>query len=168
MTKTLWAAALITTACVNCAQAAETIHYRDIPSLSPFGAVLEYQGFQVTTVDRKKHSGRRLGVEFDHVRVFHGNKSWEDIPNERIARIKITQNGRNFHHIVESATIPVALGTIFCGGWDSNARVSRGCVAFVTTLMSPVWAYTAVTAPYYLAADARAFLIPPKVYTIVH
>jgi hypothetical protein len=35
------------------------------------------------------------------------------------------------------------------------------------TLLSPVWAYTAVSTPIYLALDGVGALIPPKVYEIV-
>ncbi len=35
-------------------------------------------------------------------------------------------------------------------------------------LLPPVLAYTAATTPFFLAADGIAFLIPPKVYEIVH
>jgi hypothetical protein len=38
----------------------------------------------------------------------------------------------------------------------------------LTILGSPWWAYTAVTAPFFLAADGVAFFIPTKVYEIVH
>jgi hypothetical protein len=42
------------------------------------------------------------------------------------------------------------------------------CAVPTTLVFSPVWAYTLATAPFFLAADGIAFLIPPKVYEITH
>jgi hypothetical protein len=154
--------------CVATGQAADKIRYEEIPNrLAPFGRVLEYRGFNVITLDGKEHNGRRLGLESDHLRVFHSEKSWEDLPSEQIARIEISQGGRFFHHVADSAVIPVGIGVLLCGG-DSWGVGSTLCAIPVTTVFSPVWAYTAATAPFYLAADGIAFFIPPKVYEIVH
>ena len=161
-------AALATTACLAAAQGAEKIRYEDIPTrLGAFGTILEYRGFKVITLDGKEHRGRRLGLDADHLRVFHGEKSWEDLPNKQISRIEISQGGRFSHHIIDSAVIPVGFGVFFCGA-DSGAVGPTLCAIPVTAAFSPVWAYTAVTAPFYLASDAVAFLIPPKVYEILH
>jgi hypothetical protein len=35
-------------------------------------------------------------------------------------------------------------------------------------VFAPLWGYAAVTAPFFLASDGVALLIPPKVYEIMH
>ncbi len=161
-------AALATTVCLAAAHAAEKIRYEDIPArLGAFGTVLEHRGFKIVTLDGKEFRGRRLGVDTDHLRVFHGEKSWDDLPTDEVARIEISQGGRFFHHIADSAGIPVGFGVFLCGA-DSGAVWPTLCAIPVTAAFSPVWAYTAVTAPFYFASDAVAFFIPPRVYEIVH
>jgi hypothetical protein len=151
-------------------KAADKIRYEEIPNrLAPFGSVLAYRGFSVVTLDGKKHGGRRLRLESDHVRIFHLNNTFEDLPSEQISRIEISQAGRFFHHIVDSAEIPLLGAGLACGGFFSEpGNLSPACLVPVTALLSPVWAYTAVTAPFYLASDGVAFLIPRKVYEIIH
>jgi len=122
---------------------------------------------KIVTLDGKEFRGRRLGLDAGHLRVFHGEKSWKDLPIGEVARIEISQGGRFSHHIVDSAVIPIGLGVCLCGA-DSGAVWPTLCAIPVTAAFSPVWAYTAVTAPFYLASDAVAFFIPPKVYEIVH
>jgi hypothetical protein len=166
----LSAAAIVTITCVASCQAAEKFRYEEIANrLAPFGTVLAYRGFNVITGDGKHHGGRRLRIESDHVRIFHLNNSWEDLPCEEIERIEISQAGRFFHHVVESAEAPLVVAAIACGGlsWEP-VNISPTCFGTVTALSSPMWAYTAVKTPFYLAADAVTFFIPPKVYEIVH
>ena len=164
----LAAVALAAMACFGAGQAAEKLRYEEIPNrIAPFGSVLAYRGFKVITLDRKEYGGRRLRLEADHVRIFRGGDHW-DIPSEQIQRIEIRQGGRFSHHIVESAEIPLLAGFLVCieRPWEP-VRVVAGCFIPVTALFSPAWAYTAVTAPIYLASDGIAFLIPPKVYEII-
>src|SRR5712675_1749722 len=111
-------AAFVIFASVGATQAADKIHYEEIPArLGPFGSVLAYRGFTVVTLDGKEHSGRRLRLEPDHVRIFHVNNTWEDLPGDQISRIEISQAGRFFHHIVASAELPVLIGGLACGDW---------------------------------------------------
>ena len=172
MTTTNWflhtALAILATA--STIQAADKIRYEEIPShLGPFGSVLAYRGFTVVTLDGKEHNGRRLRLEPDHVRIFHLNNTFEDLTSDRISRIEISQAGRFFHHIATSAELPLAIGGLACGDWDAGGGgTSPVCMIPITALASPIWAYTAATAPFYLASDAVAFFIPPKVYEIVH
>lgn len=160
----------MTITCVACCQAAEKFRYEEIANhLAPFGTVLAYRGFNVITVDGKHHGGRRLRIESDHVRIFHLNNSWEDLAGEEIARIEISQTGRFFHHVVESALGPLLVAGIACGAFSWEAvHLSRRCLVTATAASSPLWAYTALTAPVYFAADGVTFFIPPKVYEIVH
>ena len=153
---------------VGIGQASERIRYDEIPNhLAPFGNVLAYRSFNVITLNGKKHSGRRLRLESDHVRVFHLDNSWEDLFSEQIARIEIRQSGRFFHHIVDSAELPVVAAALGCGD-VAGYNVSTACLLTAIALFSPVWAYTAVAAPFYLASDGVAFFVRPKIYDIVH
>lgn len=162
------AAVIVTTACLVTCQAADKIRYDDIPTrLAPFGSLIAYRGINVITLDGKEHRGRRLRVESDHVRVFYPH-SWEDLPSQQISRIEVSQCGRFSHHIVESAVVPLLGAALACGGMSDAGRFSPACLTSVTVVLSPVWAYTAVTTPFFLASDGVACLIPPKVYEIVH
>ena len=154
----------MTVACLATSQAAEKIRYEEISKrLAPFGTVLAFRGFSVTTADGKQHEGRRMLLESDHLRIFQGDTAFEDLPSGEVSRIEISQGGRFFHHIVGPAQLPVAGASIICGGLEDPA-----CLVPATAAFSPLWAYTAATAPFYLIADGVAFLIPPKVYEIVH
>ena len=165
MTKHILTVAFVTIACAGTALGAEEIRYEAL--LAHLGNDLEHRGFKVVTLDGKEHSGRRLHLESDHVRVFHRRNRWDDLPSEQISRIEISQGGRFFHHIIFSAALPVWIGAFACDT-TGGSGTSRSCMVYVTAVFSPVWAYTAATAPVYLAAVGVAFLIPPKVYEIVH
>jgi hypothetical protein len=167
--KTLFSLAgpLLAIAYMGAGQAAEKIRFDEIPiHLAPFGTVLAYRAFKVVTLDGKAHDGRRLRLEQDHVRIFM-NKTYEDLPGDQIARIEIRQTWRFVHRIVEAAEFPLAVAALGCGGLVSD-NVSPVCMVPVAALFSPAWAYTAVTAPFFLASDGVASLIPPRVFEIVH
>lgn len=127
---------------------------------------MEHRGFKVTTVDGKEYRGRKLGLEYSHLRVFRSENQWDDVPSEEVARIEVRQGGRFFHHVANSAVFPVAMGMLFWGAESGHAPPV--CATIFTAFFSPEWAYTAATAPFYLAADGIAFLIPPKVFEIIH
>jgi hypothetical protein len=157
--------ALVSAASVSAGQAADKIRYEDIPQhIANFGTVLFHRGFTVVTVDGKKYESRKLRLEADHVELFLGDRPGEEVPSEQVARIEIRQAGRYFHHIADSAVIPVGLAMFLCG----RPADDWPCDVIATAALSPVWAYTAVTAPFYLVADAIAFFLPPKVFEIVH
>ena len=150
-------------------QASEKITFRGLQDGFGNGAVLAYRAFTVVTLDGKKHKGRRIRFEFDHVRIFHLNNSWEDLPGDQISRIEIRQAGRYSHHILESAEAPLLFAALGCAGLSSDsASAFLGCMIPLTAIFSPAWAYTAASAPFILAADAVTLFIPPKVYEIVH
>lgn len=147
------------------AQAAEKISYKDLQyRIAPFGLAFDHRGVKVVTIDGAAHTGRKLRLDPGRVCVFSGDRE-TCLSVERVSRIEISQGGRFFHHIANSAQIPTELGELFCEGMDNNG--SPGCVATVAAVFSPVWAYTAASAPFYLVADGIAFLIPPKVYEII-
>jgi hypothetical protein len=141
--------------------AATKIAYDEIPNhLGRFHTLLEHRGFTVTTNDGKTHSGRRLLLESDHLRIFHRDNSSEDLPSIGVTRIEIRQAGRSFHHVVRGASVVLFFPVFaFAAPRDSIPLI----------LLTPAaLAYTAATAPFFLAADGIAFFIPPKVYEIVH
>ncbi len=151
---------LMILACVSTGQAAEKISYQRLLYL---GSVIQHRGITVTTLDGKQHHGRQMNVEPDHLRI-----NSEDLPSDQIWRVEISQDGRFFHHVVNGAMIPVAGAELICGLLSDFEHASPGCVIPLTVLGSPSWAYTAVTAPFFLAADGVAFVIPTKVYEIIH
>jgi len=159
--KHLLVGALAIAACTVTAQAATKITYDEIPThIAPFGAVLAYRGFTVTTADGKTHSGRRLLLQADSLRIFHKDDSFEDLPNFDVTRIEIRQFGRFFHHIPENACNAMILPfAIASGAWDY--------VPVAAAVTPPIVAFAAVSTPVLLAADAVTFFIPPKVYEII-
>lgn len=160
--------ALLSLAFAGTSVAEDRIRYEEIPAkIAPFGTVISHRGIKVTTVDGKEHNGRGMRLDRDQVMVSHGENSWEALPSEQVARIEISQGGRFFHHIVNSAEIPLAAASVGCEGLFSDGG-NPACLAPATAVFSPVWAYTAATAPFYLVADFIAFLIPPKVVEIAH
>ncbi|MGA2601973.1 MAG: hypothetical protein ABSH09_33835 [Bryobacteraceae bacterium] len=163
MTTNLWVSVtLLAIAGLGTSQAAEKIRFDEIPTrLAPFGTVLAYRGFNVTTLDGKQHRGRRLLLQSDHVRIFDRKNHWEDLSSDEIARIEINQHGRFIHHVVENAPLPV-LPIIGC--LETNTGYCILGIGLVPIFLAEV----AVTTPFFLAADSIAFFIPPKVYEIVH
>jgi hypothetical protein len=158
MKNTIFALSLL--AASTC-MAATKITYDEIPNhLGRFGTVLAYRGFTVTTSDGKTHNGRRLRLESDHLRIFHRDNSYEDLPSIGVTRIEIRQAGRFFHHVVAGAEI--------AGFFPVFAFVAPPASVPLILLTPPALAYAAATTPFFLAADGIAFLIPPKVYEIVH
>jgi hypothetical protein len=156
--------ALVSAATISAAQAADKIRYEEIFQRIPGShQILENRSFTVVTIGGERHQGRRLQFLTDHVELFHGD-SEERFPSEQIARIEIRQDGRYFHHIENSALMPISGAMLLCG----EPADDWPCDAIATVVLSPVWAYTAVTAPLYLVADAIAFFLPPKVFEIVH
>jgi hypothetical protein len=156
-------------ATIGAARAADHIRYDEIPQhLAPFGNVLAYRAFNIMTLDGKRHGGRRLLLESDHLRIFRVDNSFEDIPSEQVSQIAISQAGRFIHHLVESAQRPILGAELLCGSITIEAESTAGCMVPATALFTPWWVPTAVSAPFVLAADGVAFMIPPKVYEIVH
>jgi hypothetical protein len=141
--------------------AATKITYDEIPKhLGRFGTVIAYRGFTVTTTDAKTHSGRRLLLEPDHLRIFHRDNWYEDLPGIEVTRIEVRQAGRFFHHVAEDAQAVKELAE--ASGDEFLDPIGE------LILLPPVFVYTAATTPFFLAADGVAFFIPPKVYEIVH
>jgi hypothetical protein len=151
----LAAAACLTIGSMN---AAEKISYEEFRGLA---RNLDHRSIKIRTADGKNHKGRTVVMGPDHVRLFHFDQQWEDIPGDEIVGLEIGQGGRFSHHIGQSAQIPSDFAELVC--WGSDV-----CIVSVTLVLSPIWAYSLATAPFFLAADGIAFLIPPKVYEITH
>jgi len=151
-----------------CAQAADKLSYDEFRQrLAPSGNVLVYRGFTVITLDGKQHNGRRLLLGPSQLRLFHqGDKTWEDLPGDQISRVAIFQGGRFFHHLADRAEGPLMLTSLLCGGFEQAPAPE--CALPATALVSPLWVPAVVSAPFIFAADGIAYLIPPKVYEIVH
>ena len=155
MTRKLFAIALLA---AGACMAATKITFDEIPShLGPFGRVLAYRGFTVTTSDGKTHSGRRLLLATDHLTIYNGN-SHEDLSKADVMRIEISQAGRFFHHVVEGALLVAGVASAVADPSEAAAVIC----------LPPILAYAAAATPFFLAADGIAFFIPPKVYEIVH
>jgi hypothetical protein len=169
------AVVLVAVGCAATARAAEKIRYEEIAAkFAPLHREIEHREITVTTLDSVKHTGRRLYFFADHVRLYRTDDSWahrsddssEDLPSDEIARIEINQRGRFFHHIVEdgmAALLPIPVALAACGNGDCGVGM---VIYFLAT--PPLLAYAAASTPVFLAADAAAFFIPPKVYEIVH
>jgi hypothetical protein len=155
--------AFVSLVSMGAGQAAEKIRYEEIPDhIGRFGEVLAYRGFTVVTIDGTKYQGRQLRLEADHVVLFRDAGMGDSVPSEQVERIEIRQTGRYIHHVLYSALVPLLFGAVICQ--DSGSA----CLFIVSALFSPTLAYTAVTAPFFLAADAIGFFLPPKVYEIIH
>lgn len=101
------------------------------------------------------------------MQLFDRKDAGEDLLSEQIARIEIRQKGRFFHYVQEgigAIGAPLVFPFLLCVESKHFAR----CFVPMTVLFTPLWAYPAVTTPFFLAADGIAFFIPPKVYEIVH
>lgn len=159
--------AVATCLAVGSMSAAEKVNYQELRNrVAPSNKMLEHRSIKIQTSDGKNHKGRGMVLDTDHVRLFRSDENWEDIPSTRIVRLQVGQGGRFSHHIVESAAIPLFFGLAICGEADNVG--SEVCAVPATLVFSPVWAYTVASAPFYLASDGIAFLIPPKVYEITH
>lgn len=141
--------------------AATKLPYDEIAKrLAPFDNVVAHRGITVTTNDGKAHQGRRLTIAADHLRIFHRDNSYEDLPKSEVKLIAIRQTGRFFHRVVDNATFSL-FPLVY-------AFAAPPCSLPLILLTPPVLAYATVTTPVFLAADGIAFFIPAKVYEIVH
>ncbi|HEV8040836.1 MAG TPA: hypothetical protein VGP62_18330 [Bryobacteraceae bacterium] len=151
---------LLVLATAATSMAATKISYEDIPKhLGVFATYVEHRGITVTTADGKTHKGRRLQFTSDHLTIYR-DKFQEDLPKSDVMRIEISQSGRFFHHVVENAQMVKEFAEL--SGDEFMDPIGE------VILLPPALAYTAATTPFFLAADGIAFLIPPKIYDIVH
>jgi hypothetical protein len=88
----------------------------------------------------------------------------EDLPSDQISRIEVRKIRRYSENILGAAAAPLVLAIFACADSTHGAP----CVIGYTAVFSPIWAYAAVSAPFYLAADGVSLFRPPKVYVLVH
>lgn len=162
--KTKLTVVLVAMSCIGTARAAEKIRYEEIPDrIAPFGSYIAWRSVTVTTVDGVKHSGQELILQPDHLRVVRRDQRGEDLPSDAVARIEIRQRGRFLIRAELALLLPLIIPAVGCG--DSYHVVI--CRVISGVIFSPLWV-TVSAAPFFLAAEAAAFFIPPKVYEIVH
>jgi hypothetical protein len=149
---------------VGTAQAAEKIRYEDMSArLAIFGYVIDDRCIKVKSLDGAKHSGTRLYLLPNGALVLRRDDSLEYVPGEEIARIEVKPCGGSFFGVTLKYALIALEPKILCG--DHHSR----CVAALYALLSPeTLAFAAASAPVTLAADGVTFLLPPKVYEIVH
>jgi hypothetical protein len=109
--------ALTILVCAATGQAAEKISYQRLMVL---GTVIQHRGITVITLDGKQHHGRRMTLEPDHLQI-----NSEDLPSDQISRVEISQEGRFFHHVVNSAIVPLVGAGLICELF-SDDHVSPG------------------------------------------
>jgi len=153
-------------------RAAEKIRYEELQSRAALhGDSLGHRRFKVTTLDGKVHGGQDFTVEPDRLRILLRDNTWRDLPNAQVSKIEIRKKGGYAHKILEIGQLPIALPLIACEGENRKARcLVTSTVIFspVVLAFSPVWAYTAATAPFYLAAEGISRLSSPQIFQIVH
>jgi len=133
--------------------AATRIKYDDLAkSLAATDGVVDHRAITIATSDGKTHSGRRLLIAPDHLRLYHSDNSFEDLAKESVDRVEISHAGRFSHHVVENSQL-----------WMSDESDAEAMV-----LLPPVLAYTVASAPIFLIADGLSLFSPPRVYEIVH
>jgi hypothetical protein len=150
--------------CAVTAQAAEKIRYGEMSSrLALFGYLIKDRCVNVKSLSGAKHPGTRLYLLPIGALVLREDGSSEFIPGEEIARIEIKPCGGSFFGVTLRYALIALDPKILCG--DHHGR----CVAASYALLSPeTLAFAVASAPFTLAVDGVTFLIPPKVYEIVH
>lgn len=156
------AVAVLIVAGLETARAAEKIRWEDLQQrVYSFG---ECRSVNVLTRDGHKHHSRGLTMTSDHLSLL-GRQDIEEIARQDVLRVEIRQRKRYYHYIGGNAWmslwVPVVSLVEFVSGCDG------GICVWGLLVTPPVWAYTAASAPLFLAADGVAFLLPPKVFDIV-
>jgi len=96
-----------------------------------------------TTLDGKEHGGRRLRLESDHVRSFIGTILGKIYPSSKSHESKSAR--RTLFSSRRRSEDPCEMRS-FAHPWTSGHSPAP-CMIVMTTLFSPAWIYTAVTAP---------------------
>lgn len=123
---------------------------------------VENRSVKVITRDGRKYQTRRLVILDDGLWLDDGHNKLQALPRHEVGRIEIGRGRYYSRHIAENAGLAEMIaGGGFAGPIDGPASL------FALVLSTPFWAYTAASAPVFLAADGVAFLIPPKVFEIV-
>ena len=142
-------------------RAAEKIRWED---LQQHPSRIQHRRADVYTLDGKKHEGIELALVGDSLKVYAlDGRSTETLSRKDIQRIEVSRPRRFARTIARGAELPFVVA---CD--QAEQRHPRGCspVAFVAT--TPVWAFTAATAPLFLLGDGVRRLAGPAVFEILH
>ena len=78
-------AALTLATFTGAGMAATRITYDEIAKrLTGTDGILDHRGITITTTDGKTHSGRRLVVAADHLRIYHPDQTFEDLARDTV------------------------------------------------------------------------------------
>ncbi len=142
-------------------QAAEKIRWEDLQKrVYQLG---ELRSVNVITRDGIKHHANRLTITADHLSLFD-HQTIQEVPRRDVAGVEIRQRKRHYKHIGENAVLSAWLPVVSLMefAYDCDAGI---CV-WGLLLTPPLWAYSAASAPVFLAADGVAFLMPAKAFEI--
>ncbi len=124
----------------------------------------ESRSVTVITRDGSRHSAQRMEISFSEIALFDDSKM-AAVPRQDVARIEVRQRKRYYRHISENLAASILIPAFSCGGdpFDLNPAICALGIA----ISPPLWAYTAASAPAFIAADGVAFLKPAKIFEIV-
>jgi len=103
-------------------------------------------------------------MDADHLRLDYD--AAETLARQDVVRVEIRKRKSYLHHIVESAALPVVAAALACSG-PGDSPCNPLVAGFIGTLFSPVWAYTAVTTPVFLGAEAVSLMKPAQTFEII-
>ena len=153
--------------CGGTVQAAEKMQWWVLEQRFPNS--VQHRSIDLITKDGQKHHGSGMALNNKGLKLFEA-KAAVEYPRETVARIEIRQTGRFTNRIRENAVLGFypAFMTAYLASASSIPDVLTP-IAFAVTLPLgvPVWAYTAASAPVFLAADGISVLLPPAVYELV-
>jgi len=155
-------------------QAAEKIRWEDLRrrftvcrSSIPCEPTISEHRIDVLTRDGIKHRNQNLMITVDRARLF-GEGGEENLASGDVARIEVRRKrGRYVNRTVISAALPVLGAFLVCSDFDTKSKCNPFTFAVTFGILSPVWAYTAVTAPLHLFAEGVVLLEPAKTYEIL-
>jgi hypothetical protein len=116
----------------------------------------------VTMRDGRKYHTWRLLILDDGVWVDDAHNNLQALPRQEVRRIQIGRGRYYSHHIADNAEFAQMIEG---GGWGGPLDGPAALLALIVS--TPFWAYTAASAPVFLAADGVAFFTPPKTFEIV-
>ena len=143
-------------------QAAEKIRWEDLQKR--VGQAGELRSASTLTRDGQKYHAQKLSLNTDLLTLYTRDKIVKTVPRRDVARVEIRQRKRYYRHIGESLFLSVILPLASIA--DISNCSGGSCIGGLL-LTPPLWAYTAVSAPVFLAADAVAFLMPAEKFDLV-
>jgi hypothetical protein len=158
-------------------QAAEKIRWPDLqrrfggkpecPAEAPCEGLLPNHETTVTTRDGHRRHTRNLWIGPESLRLDTGSGT-ELLDRNRVARIEVTVREEHYlHHIRESAVMPLTGAGVACSGLMGESGCNPLVFGVTLVILSPIWAYTAVSTPVLLVAEGVRFFVPSKKFEIV-